>query len=84
MVADARFDNPLLKVNGVSQAAIDGLFISSRDWEVARRQRVSIYEKATGELVGGFILTKQDESYHGPYNEAVMNDSVLVRMFGFF
>ena len=37
VIAEARADNPLLKVNGVSQAAIDGLFSSSRDWEVSRR-----------------------------------------------
>ncbi len=48
LMAEARIDNPLLKVHRVSHEAIYGLFSSSRDWELKNRQRVSIYDKSSG------------------------------------
>ena len=75
-------DNPLLKVHGITQGAIDGMFSSSREWELKYRQRVSVYDKSSGELCAGFILTVQSESYEGPYCDEVVKDPVLPRMFG--
>ena len=81
VMAQARADNPLLKVHGISQEAINGMFESTRQWDVDHKQRISIYERSTGELVAGFCLTKESETYKGAYASEVINDPKLSRMF---